>query len=131
MSFVAEIVVVAFALFLLGLTAVTFSRPAITQRFFNAFATSPRTHYTEQAVRLLVGASLVVASPAMWQTKLFWLIGWAIVISSVALILAPWRWHHRFGEKVRPILIPRTKLFAVGLSAFAALLLYGVFAGIT
>jgi hypothetical protein len=127
MSVVAEIVVVAFGLFLLGLTVVTFARPAITERFFEPFARSARAHYTEQAIRLLVGAALVVASPAMWQATLFWFIGWAIVISSVALILAPWRWHHRFGERVRPVLIPRIKLFAVGLFAFGALLLCGVF----
>jgi hypothetical protein len=125
----AEIVVVAFALFLLGLTAVTFARPAITERFFRAFASSARTHYTEQAVRLLVGAALIVASPAMWPATLFWVIGWAVVVSSVALMLAPWRWHHRFGERVRPVLIPRLKLFAVGMFAFGTLLLYGVFGG--
>jgi len=127
MSVVAEIVVVAFALFLFGLTAVSFARPAVAERFFAAFASSARTHYTEQAVRLLVGAALIVASPAMWQAALFWVIGWGVVISSVALMLAPWRWHDRLGERVRPILIPRVKLFAVGLFAFGALLLYGVF----
>ena len=128
MSVVAEIVVVAFGLFLLGLTAVTFSRPAIAERFFTAFASSARAHYTEQAIRLLIGAALVVASPAMWQPTLFRLIGWAIVASSVVLMLAPWRLHHRFGERVRPILIRRIKWFALGLLAFGALLLYGVFA---
>jgi len=126
MNVVAEIIVVAFALFLLGLTAVTFAKRAFAERFFSAFASSARAHYTEQAVRLLVGASLVVASPAMWQSRLFWLVGWAIVLSSLVLMLAPWRWHHRLGKKVLPILIPRLKLFALGLFAFAALLLYGV-----
>jgi hypothetical protein len=125
---IAEIVVVAFALFLLGLTVVSFATPAITQRFVAAFASRARTHYTEQAIRLLVGAALVVASPAMWQSRLFWVIGWAVVISSVALMVAPWRWHQRFGERVRPVLVPRIKLFAVGMFAFGALLLYGVFA---
>jgi hypothetical protein len=107
MGVVAEVVVVAFALFLFGLTAVTFARPAVTERFFAAFASSARTHFTEQAVRLLVGAALIVASPAMWQATFFWVIGWAVVISSVALMLAPWRWHYRFGERVRPVVIPR------------------------
>lgn len=129
MNVVAEIIVVAFGLFLLGLTAVALAKPAIAERFFTAFASSARTHYTEQAVRLLVGASLILRSPAMWQPRLFWLVGWAIVVSSLALILTPWRWHHWFGEKARPVLIRRMKLYALGLFAFGALLLYGVAAG--
>ncbi|HZS61453.1 MAG TPA: hypothetical protein VFA43_19405 [Gemmatimonadaceae bacterium] len=128
MSVVAEIVVVAFGLFLLGLTAVVFAMPARAERFFMAFASSARAHYTEQGFRLLIGAALIVASPTMWQGSLFRLVGWAVVISSMALILTPWRWHHRFGERVLPVLVRRAKLYALALFAFGSLLLYGVFA---
>jgi hypothetical protein len=66
----------------------------------------------------------------MWQPKVVWFVGWAIVLSSLVLILSPWQWHQRFGEKVRPMLIRRMKLFAVGLLAFGVLLLYGVFTAV-
>ena len=128
MNVVAETIVVAFGLFLLGLTVVVFAKPAVAERFFMAFASSARAHYTEQAFRLLIGASLIVLSPRMWQSSIFWFVGWAIVLPSLALILIPWCWHHRFGERVLPILIRRMKLYAVGLFAFGVLLLYGVFA---
>jgi hypothetical protein len=128
MNVVAETIVVTFSLFLLGLTAVIFTKPAVAERFFMAFASSARAHYTEQAFRLLIGAALIVLSPRMWQSNIFWFVGWAIVLPSLALILIPWRWHHRFGERVLPILIRRMKLYAVGLFAFGVLLLYGVFA---
>jgi hypothetical protein len=128
MNLVAETIVVVFGLFLLGVSGLTFAKPAMAERFFLAFASSARAHYTEQAFRLLIGASLIVASPAMWQSKVFWLVGWAIVLSALVLILLPWRWHHRFGVRVRPIFIRHMKLYALGLFAFAALLLYGVFA---
>jgi hypothetical protein len=59
------------------------------------------------------------------------LVGCVIVLSSLVLILAPWQWHHRFGEKVRPILIRRMKLFAIGIFAFGVLLLYGVFSTVS
>jgi hypothetical protein len=95
-----------------------------------SFASSARAHYTEQVVRLLIGGSLIIRSAAMWQPKVFWLVGCAIVLSSLVLILAPWQWHHRFGEKVRPILIRRMKLFAIGVFAFGVLLLYGVFSSV-
>ena len=76
---------------------------------------------------VFIGASLVVLSPAMWQTNMFRLIGWLIVVSSVGLILIPWRWHHRFGELVLPMVVRHMRLYAVALFAFGALLRYGVF----
>ena len=66
-----------------------------------------------------------------WQPKVFWFVGWAIVVSSLVLILTPWQWHYRFGEKVRPIVIHRIKLFAIGLMAFGVFLIYGVFAAVS
>jgi hypothetical protein len=122
-------VVVAFGLSLIAFTGVTFAKPAIAERFVTAFASSARTHYAEQILRLLIGAALVVLAPAMWQSSVFWLIGWAIVISSAALMCVPWQWHHRFGERVRPKVVGHLRLYAAGAFAFGAFLLYGVFAG--
>jgi hypothetical protein len=127
MSAVAGAILVAFGLFLVGLTVVVFARPAVAERFFMSFASSARAHHTEQVVRLLIGVSLIIRPAAMWQPKVFWFLGWAIVLSSLVLILTPWQWHHRFGEKVLPIVIRRMKLFAIGLLAFGVLLVYGLF----
>jgi len=129
MSVLAGIVVVAFSLFLIGLSAIVFAKPALAERFFMSFASSARAHYVEQACRLLFGMSLVALSAAMWQTTVFRVIGWAIVISSLALLLMPWRWHRRFGKRVLPSVVRHMKLYAVGVFAFGCLLLYGVFLG--
>jgi cell division protein FtsW (lipid II flippase) len=131
MNAVAGAILVAFGLFLVGLTVVVFAKPAVAERFFMSFASSARAHYTEQVVRLLIGASLIIRSAAMWQPKLFWFVGWAIVLSSLMLIATPWQWHDRFGDKVRPMLIGHMKLFAVGLLAFGVLLIYGVFTAVS
>jgi hypothetical protein len=131
MNAVAGAILVAFGLFLVGLTIVVFAKPAVAERFFMSFASSARAHYTEQVIRLLIGTSLVIRSAEMWQPKVFWFLGWAVVLSSLVLILSPWQWHQRFGEKVRPMLIRRMKLFAVGLLAFGVFLLYGVFAAVS
>ena len=72
MSVLAAVVVVAFALSLIAFTSVAFAKPAIAERFLSAFASSVQTHYTEQVVRLLIGAALLVLSPTMWQSKMFW-----------------------------------------------------------
>jgi hypothetical protein len=129
MSLMAAVVVVVFGLFLIAFTAVAFVKPAVVERFLMGFASSARTHYVEQVVRLLIGAALVVLSPAMWQSNLFWLIGWAIVVSSAVLMCVPWQWHHRFAERVLPIVVRHLRLCALGPFAFGALLLYGVFTG--
>ena len=129
MSVVVAVVVVAFGLLLIGFAGVVFAKPAMAGRFLMRFASSARTHYVEQVFRLLVGAALVVLSPAMWQPKMFWLLGWAIVVTSAVLMCVPWQWHHRLGERMLPMLVRHLRLYAVGASALGALVLYGVFAG--
>lgn len=129
MSVAAAVVVVAFGLSLVAFTGVAFAKPAIAERFLAAFASSARTHYGEQVVRLAVGAALVVRSPVMWQPKTFWLVGWAIAVSSAMLLCVPWKWHHRLGERVLPLLLRHLRLYAAGSFAFGALLLYAVFGG--
>lgn len=130
MSLAAAMVVVAFALALVAFTGVAFARPGIAKQFLTRFASSARTHYAEQIVRLLVGASLVVYSPAMWQSRMFWVFGWAVIISSAALICIPWQVHRRLGERLLPLLIRHLKLYAAGSFALGAVLLFGVFAGV-
>ena len=129
MNVVAAIVVVAFGFVLIAFTGVVFAKPEIVERFLMRFASSARTHYVEQVFRLSFGAALVVLSPAMWQPKIFWLFGWAIVVSSAALMCLPWQWHHRFAERMRPTMFRHLRLYAVGTFAFGALVLYGVFFG--
>ena len=129
MSIVAAVVVLVFGLSLIAFSGVAFATPAVAERFLTAFASSARTHYVEQVVRLLIGAALVVRSPTMWQPNMFWLVGWAIVVSSSVLLCVPWQWHHRLGERMLPLLIRHLRLYAAGSFIFGAVLLYGIRAG--
>jgi hypothetical protein len=129
MSVVAAVIVVVFGLSLITFTGVAFAKPARAERFLVAFASSARTHYAEQICRLLIGAALVVLSSTMWHPKVFWFLGWAIVVGSTALLCVPWQWHDRLAERLRPMLVRYLKLYAVGAFALGVLLLYGFFAG--
>ena len=129
MSVVAGIVLGAFAVLLIAFTVTTFAKPAIAERFVSAFASSARAHYVEQVCRSLVGAALIVRSPMMRQSQAYSLVGWAVVVSASALLCLPWRWHQRFAERVRPLLVRRLRLYALGAFAFGAVLLYGLIAG--
>jgi hypothetical protein len=123
----AGIVVAGFGVFLIGLAVLAFVRPALVERFIGLFASSARAHYTEQAFRLLIGASMVMLAPATWQSGLFLVIGWMIAGTAVGLMLIPWRWHWRFGTWVMPAVLRHMELYAAGLFAFGVFLLSGVF----
>ena len=128
-SVFSGIVVVGFCLFLIGLAVVIATKPSLAERFLRSFASSARAHYTEQGLRLLVGAAIVNFASSMWHPELFKLFGWLIVVTAVGLLLVPWRWHHKFGMWVMPLVIRHRRLFALGASALAAFILYGVSRG--
>lgn len=129
MSILATLVVVVFSFSLILFAGVAFANPARAERFLTAFASSARTHYTEQMARIAVGAALVVRSSEMWQPNAFRLFGWIIGVSSVALICIPWQWHARLGAPMRPLLVRYLKPYAVGAFALGVLLLFALFAG--
>jgi hypothetical protein len=120
------IVVVGFCLFLIGLAVVIAAKPSLAERFLRSFASSARAHYTEQGLRLLVGAAIVNCASSMWYPELFKLFGWLMVVTTVGLLLVPWRWHQEFGARVMPLMIRHMGWFALGASALGAFVLYGV-----
>jgi hypothetical protein len=128
-SALSGIVVVGFCLFLIGLAVVIATKPSLAERFLRSFASSARAHYTEQGLRLLAGAAIVNFASSMWYSELFKLFGWLIVITTVGLLLFPWRWHHKFGMRVMPLVFRHMRLFALGASALGAFVLYSVFRG--
>jgi uncharacterized membrane protein len=126
-SLFSGIVVVGFSLFLIGLAALIATKPSLAERFLRSFASSARAHYTEQGLRLLVGAAVVNFASSMWYPELFQLFGWLLVITAAALLLIPWQWHHMFGTWAIPLVIRHMRAFALGASALGAFILYGVF----
>jgi hypothetical protein len=127
MDIAAKFVIVAFCALLLVLAGLVFANRAQAERFFLSFASSAATHYTEQAVRLLIGSSLIVLSPSMWQPSVYQFIGWLIVVPTVVLILTPWQWHHRFGARVLPLFRKFIEIYALGMIVFSVFLLFGVY----
>ncbi len=125
-SLVAGVVVLGFCLFLVGLAVVITARPLLAERFLRSFANSAPADYAEQGVRLLVGAPVVTLSRWMRYPEVFRAFGWLLVITTVALLLIPWQWHHRFAARVMPSVFRHLRLLALGALALAAFILYGV-----
>jgi hypothetical protein len=125
-SLLAGLVVVGFSLFLIGLAVVIATKPPLAERFLRSFASSARAHYTEQGLRLLVGAAMVLFANSMWFPRLFELFGWVLVVTAIGLILMPWRWHQKFGTWAIPLVIRHMRLFALGAFALGGFILYCV-----
>jgi hypothetical protein len=125
-NLLSGVVVVGFCLFLIGLAVAIAATPSAAERFLKSFASSARAHYTEQALRLLVGAAIVNFASSMWYPDLFLAFGSLIIVTAIGLLLIPWQWHHRLGTWVMPSVIRRMRLYALGAAALGAFILYGV-----
>lgn len=126
-SVLSGVVVVGFGLFLIGLAGLINTTPSHAETFLRGFASSALTHYTEQGIRLVVGAAIVTFASSMRYPELFKLFGWLIIGSTAALLLIPWQWHNKFASLVMPPVFRSMRLFALGAFALGVFILYSVF----
>jgi hypothetical protein len=103
--------------------------PAKVSRFLRGFASSPRVHFTELSIRLVVGAALVIYAPLMSASDTFSLFGWVLLITTACLLLLPWRWHHWFAQQAVPRAIPYIKVIGICSLALGGLILAAVIRG--
>lgn len=68
---------------------------------------------------------MVTFAESMWYPELFRVFGWIIVVTTVGLLLLPWRWHHQFASRVMPPVYQHLWLFALGAIGLEVLVLYG------
>ena len=97
-SMLSGVVVVCFGLLLIGLAALIIAKPFSAEAFLRGFASSAVTHYAEQGVRLIVGASMVNFAGSMRYPDLFNVFGWLIIGSTAGLLKA------RYTGKGGPLL---------------------------
>ena len=126
MKILSGFIVVSTGVFLIGMSVVIAAKPMLAQRILKSFASSTRAHYTEQAIRLTVGAAIVVFAPSMLFSNFFMFFGWLVVVTTVGLLLIPWQWHHKFGEWAIPLAIRHLKLYAIGTFVLGSFILYSV-----
>ena len=107
-------IVVLFGAFLLALAGTIFVHPSLASSFLRKFASSPFTHYTEQSLRLLTGLAILHFSPHMWFSRIHFVFGGILAMSSTVLMLLPWQWHNTFGKKVIPIAIKYLSCYGIG-----------------
>jgi hypothetical protein len=126
---VSAAIVLLAALYLLGLAAISFIAPDKAARFLNGFASSPRAHFSEMLLRLIVGCAFVMNASRMLYSEAFWLFGWLLIVTTVVLLLLPWRWHHRFAQKVVPPITRHVWLFGIVSLPLGGAILFAVLRG--
>lgn len=125
----ALVVIGIAGLYLLALGAASLFMPARASRFLLGFAGSQPVHFLELAVRLVVGASLIVYAPRVAFSRAFSLFGWVLLGSTACLLLLPWRWHRRFAQDAVPRATRHIALVGLASLALGGLLLAGVAMG--
>lgn len=125
----ASAIVVLAALYLLGLAATSFLAPFHAARFLNGFAGSARIHFLEMLVRFIVGCAFITYAPRMLYPSAFLLFGWVLVVTTVILLLLPWRWHHRFARKFVPPITRHVWLFGIVSLPLGGVILFAVLHG--
>jgi hypothetical protein len=126
MKLFSGLLVGCFGIFLIGLAVTGAFLPLKAGRFLEMFASSQRAHLLEQFLRLVVGAALIIFASEMWFSDLFNIFGWVIVVTTIILLLLPWRLHQRFSELTIPQVKRHLKLFALGAFALATFIFYGM-----
>lgn len=76
--------------------------PAQARRVLLGFSSSLALHYLELAIRLVVGGALLVVAPTMAFPRVFTAAGAVLVITTLVLVLVPWRWHRHFAQRTVP-----------------------------
>ncbi len=123
MNIISALIVLAFGLSLIGFAVLAFVKRLYAENFLELFASSARSHFTEQILRLVVGTALIIFSPSMWYSDLFRIFGWIIVVTTVGLIVIPWRWHQGFAQKVIPLVIRFLAIYGIASFVLGAFIL--------
>lgn len=121
------LVVIAGGVWLVGLAVATVVAPQRASDFLRRFASSARSHYTEQLLRLMAGVAFIVFAPEMRLGGLFRIFGWVLTLTAILLLLLPWRWHQRFAGWAIPLATGNLRIFGGGAFLLGCGILYAVF----
>jgi len=100
---IALIIVITSGLWLVGVSILMASRPDYSLKLFEKMASSLATsnwrlQLTEQGLRIVAGAALIIRSPLSKLPLAFEMAGWCIVISSLLILALPIQWHGSYGH---------------------------------
>jgi uncharacterized protein YjeT (DUF2065 family) len=126
---IALAVVVLAGLYLLALGVASLAAPTLANRFLLGFAGSQSVHYAELLVRFVVGVAFVFYAPRMFLSVAFNGFGLILLVTTTALLLVPWPWHHRFAQQAVPRATRHIRFIGIASLAVGGLILAAVVHG--
>ncbi|WGM47039.1 hypothetical protein KOAAANKH_01913 [Brevundimonas sp. NIBR10] len=110
---VSQGLVVAAGVWLIGLGAFMLVRPRQALVALSRMGGSPGVHVGEMAVRILVGAAMVLAAAGSRYPLAVMVIGGFLIVSAVVLLVLPRRWHAAYSTWwASHIPVPAVRLIA-------------------
>jgi hypothetical protein len=113
----------------ISLAIFTFARPELAKRFLESFASTQKLHFIEMIVRVVVGSTLIYYAPQMRFSRIFTVIGWIIIGTTVVLLFVPWKLHRRFAEWSVRLATERIMLLGFGSFVIGVFTFFAFFLG--
>ena len=128
MDIAALIVIVTSGAWLIAVALLMALQPNRFLHLLSLTASSWRVNLTEQGLRLVAGAALVIRADVSKLPMLFQVGGWFVVASSVVLLLMPLRLHAAYAIWwSRKLTLGAVRAIAPVSGAFGAALVYAAF----
>lgn len=121
LSTISLLIVVCAGFCMVALAFISMTAPARASAFLMGFASSAAAHYIELLIRIAIGLAFVAQAAYVPFPLAFSGFGVMLVVTTVGLLMVPWRWHSAFTQGVVPHALRHLRLVAT------ASLLLGVF----
>lgn len=124
LSLISQVILLAFAVWLLCVAYYALSAPNKAKLALRQFGSTPLIHFGEHILRTVVGLAFVgAAEEANAYSLAFNFIGAFLIGSSLIIMILPRRWHHAYAsywaEKLSKAMVQIAGLFTI----FAAVIL--------
>ena len=113
MELLAKSITIFFGLYLIFLFIMVLFKKEKAINFFSSFASSAKTHYIEQTLRMLAGIGVFFYSEKMIYPIIFKYFSYLLICVSVLLFLTPWKLHNKYGEWAIPLTIKYIFVYAL------------------
>jgi len=124
---VAKFIVIAFAVFIIGVGFLMLLDPQKARELLKKAGSTPLINYGELILRMIPAAGLILCAEVTKFPTFFSILGWFMIGTSVLLMLLPRKYHHAYALKCADILTPgRIRTIAPLSFIFGGFLLYAI-----
>ncbi len=94
---IAKYMVIIFGVFLIGVGLLMLFRPLKAREYLRKAGSNNLINYSEITIRMLPAAGLIMYAGLSKYPKIFMLLGWFMIATSLVLYFIPRRIHHKYA----------------------------------